>query len=802
MLLTTLTPVEHKQVVAQTVLSCSLTAGNQNQINNAIADYNQSNQTSLSNQIRTSSNGDSNIEITNLGIANEAGEIVNALGIVASGLLGFYQQLGLSSEEANKATLDTLATWAELPPETYSATVIATIKQSLIEKLGSEKTELITQISESQLLTALAGLTSTSLKTLGLSTTEIATATQTEITPQAEGSFIAQIQSVIATIAADFTRPEAQANITSLQENLVSELEQIRQGNQTQVKSGSILSFRFLLDNQSDRPARIELPNIQTITETGLVGSGKVTRVTYGFPGSESQTLTDTAQTVTIPGEQTLNLSIQVEVGTVAADSISNLGIDLQTNCGDRNLIQETNLVPAIIPDEDDDGLIDPRGQISGCSGEILADYLGFSVALYDVNSSDPTASEPAGLTPLTTTELPDDPDNEIPEGIEPNTENSNPFFLTNSDEGQYSFLFDEEKGQLDKGRSYILVVDPGANSTYDQRQVKLTIGDRQERIVEYTATSLDGKPISAENGDTTITGQIILVEDAERIGLNLAVLDLATDICDAEEISLTKTGDRAAAEPGDIVLYRLSVQNLASTPLTNFQITDTLPPGFALHDETVLGEANSALVEIDINSSSERVVNFTSNTTLEQGQTLTLVYAAEISPDALRGDADNSAIVNAQRTDNNQTVKDGPAIYSLQLESGIIRDAGTIIGRVFVDHNFDGEQQTGEPGIPNAVIYLENGNRIITDADGLFSVSNVLPGYHTGILDLTSIPEYKLAPNLRFIERNSKSRLINLEPGGLVRMNFGVTPTATGQEEDSQAQAPSEAAETSDPNQ
>ena len=404
-------------------------------------------------------------------------------------------------------------------------------------------------------------------------------------------------------------------------------------------------------------------------------------------------------------------------------------------------------------------------------------------MGLYDVDPNDPTESEPNGLTPLTATELPDNPDNEIPAGIEPNIQNSNPFFLTNNDEGKYSFLFDEDTDQLDKGRNYILVVDPGEDSSYDQRRVKLSIGDRLGRVVEYTATSLDGRPISAESDSATVTGEIVLVEDAERVGLNLAVLDLATNICDAQEVAITKTGDRATAEPGDIVLYRLAVRNLASTALTNFQIVDTLPAGFNLISDSVMAEANSVEVAIETIPGSERVVNFIANTTLEQGQTLNLVYAAQITPDAVRGSAENSAIVNAQRTDNNLTVKGGPAIHNLRLEPGIMRDSGTLIGRVFVDKNFDGEQQSGEPGIPNAVIYLENGNRIITDADGLFSVANVLPGYHTGILDLTTIPEYRLAPNLHFSESNSNSRLVNLEPGGLVRMNFGVTPTAEGKE-------------------
>ena len=166
-------------------------------------------------------------------------------------------------------------------------------------------------------------------------------------------------------------------------------------------------------------------------------------------------------------------------------------------------------------------------------------------------------------------------------------------------------------------------------------------------------------------------------------------------------------------------------------------------------------------------------------NLTLEQNQMLNLVYAAQVTPNALRGSGRNSAIVSATKTDNNLVVRDGPEIHTLEIEPGIMEDAGTLIGRVFVDKNFDGQQQPGEPGIPNAVIYLEDGNRVITDPDGLFSVLNVLPGIHTGILDITSVPGYSLAPNIHFIEGNSSSRLVKLPPGGMARMNFGVTPTA-----------------------
>ena len=148
------------------------------------------------------------------------------------------------------------------------------------------------------------------------------------------------------------------------------------------------------------------------------------------------------------------------------------------------------------------------------------------------------------------------------------------------------------------------------------------------------------------------------------------------------------------------------------------------------------------------------------------------------VTPDALRGSGRNNATVTAEREDNDFRIEDGPSTHRITLDPGILSDCGTLIGRVFEDKNFDGEQQNGEAGIPNAVIFLDDGNRVVTDADGLFSVQKMLPGRRTGTLDLSSLPGYTLAANTRFIERNSHSRLVNLAPGGLVRMNFGVTPT------------------------
>lgn len=439
--------------------------------------------------------------------------------------------------------------------------------------------------------------------------------------------------------------------------------------------------------------------------------------------------------------------------------------------------------------------LVDPFGQILGCDGEELEDYTGFTVSLFNADPNDPTGTEPGTEVDLTTTEVPNIPNNGIPLGIQPNTTNTNNYRLTNERvasidgverRGVYNFLFDRAKGQTEVGQTYILVVNPPQNLNLPERRIRLEITnlDEDNNILTYIATAVDGQPITVLDGnesaeqisDNQILDRALIIQDAERVGLSLA-LRFNLNLCSTEQIRITKTGDRATAEPGDTTIYRLSLRNIGDSGLNDVVVTDQFPLGFKFLPESVRGRIGDEEVTVTTESNGSNVT-FSTDATIPEGGVLNIAYAAKLTPDALRGSGRNTATVNAERVDNDFAVKDGPATHLLKIRPGITSDCGTIIGRVFVDKNFDGEQQAGEPGVPNAVIFLENGNRITTDPDGLYSVKNVLPGKHTGVLDLQSLPGYTLAPNVKFKERNSQSRLVNLEPGGMVRMNFAVTPS------------------------
>ncbi|NEQ43581.1 MAG: DUF11 domain-containing protein [Leptolyngbya sp. SIOISBB] len=237
--------------------------------------------------------------------------------------------------------------------------------------------------------------------------------------------------------------------------------------------------------------------------------------------------------------------------------------------------------------------------------------------------------------------------------------------------------------------------------------------------------------------------------------------------------LTIIKTADRGAAEPGDVVVYRLLVRNPAGVASGALTITDELPLGMQLIEDSI---RTSPLQFTSITTNDRSFVLDFGGASLGGGQELSVVYAALVTPDAVRGSGRNVAQAITPTSS-------ASASNELAIRPGILADCGTLVGRVFVDKNFDGEQQAGEPGVPNAVVFMDDGNRILTDPDGLFSVAYVLSGNRVGTLDLTSLPGYTLAPNLYRLADNSQSRLVRLEPGGLARMNFGVTP-AFGEEQ------------------
>jgi len=428
-------------------------------------------------------------------------------------------------------------------------------------------------------------------------------------------------------------------------------------------------------------------------------------------------------------------------------------------------------------------GLVDPLGRIVGCDGNVFNSYEGFTVALYEA-----TGVTGSDLGPLVTLPSASAADIVALGNLNVNANNINPFPLSStagldpSQRGQFNFLLTPQ--QVTAGSAYILVIQPPPSTFLDARRIRISILGFQNGQLSYVATSLDGLPLGL-NSTVPVGQQLTFAQ-----GQSTAVVVFAfpgnanIPVCQSQSIRIEKTADRVSTEPGGFVVYRLTVTNQSTTTLNNVEISDRLPFGFTLLEESVQAVIGDQPANITTTTNG-RNITFRFNESLPGGTPPSnnplarIVYATEVTPDALRGDGRNFALAAAGRADSNFVVNDGPVVFRVNIREGLLSDLGTLIGRVFVDKNFDGEQQYGEPGVPNAVVFLQNGNRIVTDKDGLFSVANVLPGWHVGVLDLTSVPGYTMAPNPYVLRSETQSREARLEPGGLARMNFAVTPVA-----------------------
>ncbi|MDJ0728046.1 MAG: hypothetical protein QNJ38_23340 [Prochloraceae cyanobacterium] len=729
-------------------------------------------------------------------ITDSEGAAIYNLSLLVDGVENELIQLGLTAEEAATGSIAAIAQLVNSLDTNSTKSVLDGIRANLKIALP-EKQESIDLLSDISLFLALSGTSTFTLENLGLTNEEATTANTAAVNVfitnnietvafrdlvNSETTDTNQTVQPSVQVAVTNTVPDREEFLDTVYESIKNELINLRNGVPNPIQTGSKINFNYTVANEGFSQVEFTIPNLNSLRETGITGSGQIEKVFYQVGNNPQQEVNETDVKVQVPGQQQLKITLAVVVEEIQPTQSSTIAISLDTDgCEDQTGIITSRL--AIIPPLNN-ALIDPLGQITGCDGQILDDYTGFSVGIYD---ADPNPNNPGGftgLTDLTTTEFPDILGNGIPAGLGPNTTNINPYPV--DDLGRYNFLFDRSKGQTDPGREYILLVDVPPQSIYQERRIKLTIGQPEPNnpnLLRYTATAVDGRPIATSEGEVpSVTGDL-QIQDAATVGLALAAFDLNADVCEAQEIAITKTGDRASATPGDIVLYRLTITNGTVGDINSLKIVDLLPHGFNFKPRSVRGKVGDREVTINVTTNGRQIILDIAEPIPSNG-ILNIVYGAELTPDALRGTGINSASVSANRAATNRRISAGPANYKLRVRGGIISDSGIIVGRVFVDKNFDGEQQKGEPGVPNAVVFLEDGNRITTDENGVFSVKNVLPGYHTGTLDLTSIPGYNLAPNLRFKERNSKSRLVRLAPSGMVRMNFAVSPTSTTEEE------------------
>jgi uncharacterized repeat protein (TIGR01451 family) len=282
---------------------------------------------------------------------------------------------------------------------------------------------------------------------------------------------------------------------------------------------------------------------------------------------------------------------------------------------------------------------------------------------------------------------------------------------------------------------------------------------------------------VNATTAAQTVTGTFPIVRTSANG--NFAVFQLAVSECPSNAIGITKTANVTTAQVGDTVVYSVAVTNQSLSPITTPTITDILPLGFVYVNGSVRAGMGSSPVAATAAVSGGRLI-MTTTASIPAASVLTFVYATVLSPDALKGTGQNVAV--ADGTLGSSPVHGGPATFTLKVDPGLLSDCGTIIGRVYVDKPLQGIDRRQQPGVPDAVVFFDDGVRVKTDKNGLYHYPGCAhPGWRTAALDLTSVPGMTLAPNIYIAARNGQSQWAHLEPSGLVKINFAVVPAKGG---------------------
>lgn len=199
----------------------------------------------------------------------------------------------------------------------------------------------------------------------------------------------------------------------------------------------------------------------------------------------------------------------------------------------------------------------------------------------------------------------------------------------------------------------------------------------------------------------------------------------------------LRKTTSTVTAMPGDIVQYRISVENAAKTRVSGpITVTDTLPSTLRLRQNTLRYKGNSIAATVTADGSRFTV---TLPPLAGGGGNGLLTYLAEVKEDARPGTALNVAFAQ-----DNRGAKSDVADAAIRIVKDGISERFTLIGRV-MGGGCDVNPRKSD-GIAGVRVMLQDGTYTVTDKDGRYHFEGLVPGIHVVQVDPGSFP-LNLAP-------------------------------------------------------
>ncbi|MEO9970035.1 MAG: carboxypeptidase-like regulatory domain-containing protein [Hyphomonadaceae bacterium] len=252
-------------------------------------------------------------------------------------------------------------------------------------------------------------------------------------------------------------------------------------------------------------------------------------------------------------------------------------------------------------------------------------------------------------------------------------------------------------------------------------------------------------------------------------------------------ELTVLKEANVQVAAAGDSVGYTVQIENREPAPLF-LRVRDILPRGFRYREGTArLDGVPLADPEISADGST---LDFTGDVILS-GQTQNLTYIALATAGVRTGEAVNQAFAVNQ----SGLPISNRAEAAVTIREDLLRSQLTIIGRVAENAcapDADWVRETNDGvGVANVRLYLETGDYVVTDQDGLYHFEGVDPGTHVVQIDTETLPA---GYNAVVCEENSRyagsaiSKFVDATGGTIWRANFYLEQDGSVQVEDTEA--------------
>lgn len=234
------------------------------------------------------------------------------------------------------------------------------------------------------------------------------------------------------------------------------------------------------------------------------------------------------------------------------------------------------------------------------------------------------------------------------------------------------------------------------------------------------------------------------------------------------EAAGLTLSASRPLVQPGDVVVFGLTVTNPDRTAvLAGGRVTVTLPRGLRLRPETL--RINDVAVPGAVSVSPDGLRLTITLDTLPPGGTLRIAYAAAVRADAAAGQLET--LTELQAADG----RSARANAVVRVVRDTIAGRMTIIGRVVAG---DCRKADGAGGLAGVRVMMEDGSFAITDAEGRYHFEGVVPGTHVVQIARATLPQGAVLAECTASTRTAGdvgSRFVAGQGGSLARADFHV---------------------------